>query len=102
MFETSSGRRRIGEHSFHRCRLNPIAILASVEEVDGSQSLNCLLKEIRVAGEIRNFSVQGTLLATADGTEITRYFGIEQDVVVPMTIDSLSAREIFFRIVYKY
>jgi hypothetical protein len=88
-FEESSRLRRIGEGAFLKCRLMSIAIPASVEEIDGSAFVGCPLYEIRVAQESQNFRVAGTLLSTADGTQIVRCFGREREIVVAKRVEVL-------------
>jgi hypothetical protein len=81
--ERSSRLKRIGERTFAGCNLlNSITIPASTEEIDGSAFVNCHLIEIRVSSESKNFKVEGNLLVTFDGTEIVRYFGLDQTVIV--------------------
>jgi hypothetical protein len=44
---------------------------------------------IEVASANRNFRVQGSLLTTADGTKLVRYFGRDREVIVPRTVEIL-------------
>jgi hypothetical protein len=88
-FEEPSKLKGIREGVFARCPLTSITIPASVEDIDGSAFVHCPLLVIRVAAANKNFIVQGTMLTTADGTEVVRYFGREQEVIVPKTVEVL-------------
>jgi hypothetical protein len=88
-FDESSRLKRIGEGAFHNCSLRSITIPASVEEMDGSAFVGCPLNEIRVARENQKFMVEGSLLFTADGTEIVRYFGRARVIIVSGRVEVL-------------
>jgi hypothetical protein len=86
-FEDCSRLRKIGEFAFSKCRLKSNTIPASVEEMDGSAFVGCPLLEIRVSARSRNFRVEGSLLSTADGTIIVRYFGRERYIDVRRRVE---------------
>jgi hypothetical protein len=61
---------------------------------------------IQVAPESRNLKTKGTLLTTADGTEIVRHFGRERDVLVPRAVEvlgnsSFESSNYFERVVFE-
>jgi hypothetical protein len=81
-FAGESRLKRIGESAFLGCKLYSITIPAMTEEIDGSAFVNCPLGTVRVALGNRNFSVEGNLLVTSNGTEIVRYFGQGREFVI--------------------
>jgi hypothetical protein len=88
-FEEVSRLKRIGEGVFAGSGLISITIPASIEEIDGSAFVDCQLLVIRVAEENQNFKIQGSLLTTADYTEIVRSFGRERTVIIRKTVEVL-------------
>jgi hypothetical protein len=81
-FEGSSRLKAIGEGTFMRCKLHSITIPASTDEIDGSAFLNCPLITIQVAPGSQDFKIEANVLATSDGTELVRYFGLDPGIFV--------------------
>jgi hypothetical protein len=88
-FGDSSKLKRIGARAFAESRLTSFTIPASTEKIDGSAFIGCPVREIGVAPGSRNFTANGNLLLTSEGTEIVRYFGRELEVIVPRKVEIL-------------
>jgi hypothetical protein len=85
-FEDASQLKKIGESAFARSQLTSITIPASTEEIDGSAFVGCPMVKIEIAPGSRNFTVEGNLLLTSDGTEIVRFFGQVLEIKVPAKV----------------
>jgi hypothetical protein len=88
-FKESSSLKRIGERAFSGSPLRSITIPALTEEIDGSAFVGCPTLTIQLAPGNRNFTIEGNLLVTSDGTEIVKYIGRELEVQVPAKVEIL-------------
>jgi hypothetical protein len=88
-FDEFSKLKAIGALAFAGCKLDSITIPASTEKIDGSAFLGRRLAAIQVTAGSQNFSVDGNMLITSNGREIVRYFGLDDEVVVPADVEIL-------------
>jgi hypothetical protein len=88
-FEEPSRLKKIGERAFAFCSIKSFTIPASVNEMNGSAFLGCPLEVIDIAEGNQSFTVRGNALLTWNGGEIVKYFGLEQEIVVPMEVEVL-------------
>jgi hypothetical protein len=82
-FDGLSRLKEIGRYCFRNCPLACIAIPASVEELDGSAFGERQVCGVQIGAGSRNFRSNRNAIATPDGTELVRYFGMQPEISVP-------------------